>query len=218
MKPKYLIIHHTATPQSTTLASINAYHKDVRGFPKSKTSYYVGYHFLILEDKMVQTKLEDEVGAHCLGGYNFNSIGIALTGNFEYDLPTKSQEYHLKGILTILTSKYQIPKENILLHRDVWATACPGRNITKEYIYNLLMKTPMDLKENHLYQLVDPESSGGFGIAIDGKLIIDDTAKILATFQMRNDGNTIGKTIAVPTKTMWNTIPHYNLKMEVISI
>ena len=216
MIPKYLIIHHTATPQSTTIASINNYHRDVRRFPKSKTGYYVGYHFLILEDRMIQTRLEDEVGAHCLGGYNFNSIGIALTGNYNYDLPTATQERDLRGVLNILVDKYKIPKENIILHRDVWATACPGRNITKEYIDNLLMDTPMDLKENHLYQLVDPQSDGGFAIAVGGKLLIDDTAKILATFQMRNDGNTVGKTVAVPTEKMWNSIPHYNLKGEKI--
>jgi len=74
----------------------------------------------------------------------------------------------------------------------------------------------MDLKENHLYQLVDPQSDGGFAIAVGGKLLIDDTAKILATFQMRNDGNTVGKTVAVPTEKMWNSIPHYNLKGEKI--
>jgi len=72
---------------------------------------------------------------------------------------------------------------------------------------------PMKLKENHLYQLV--EGHGGFGLAVGGKLIVDDLAKILASFIVRNGGDTKGKTIAIG-QTDWDSTPHYNLKMEKI--
>lgn len=73
---------------------------------------------------------------------------------------------------------------------------------------------PMKLKENYLYQLVS--GSGGFGLAVGGKLLVDDTAKILASFLVRNGGDTKGKTIAVG-QTDWDSAPHYNLKMEKLN-
>lgn len=71
----------------------------------------------------------------------------------------------------------------------------------------------MDLSNynNHLVQLV--EDFGGFGIIIDEKLIIGSTAEILATWAMRNDGDTKNKTVAF-TKEQWDSVPHYNLKLE----
>jgi len=216
MTPTHIVIHHTATPQSVSFDSINNYHRDVRGFPKSSLGYYVGYHFLILENELRQARKLDEVGAHCLGGWNFKSIGISLAGNFNYDVPNPTQTGLLKALLLELMDEYNIKKENIIFHRDVWSTACPGQNITKEYIYNLVTNRPMNLKENHLYQLVDPNSDGGFGIAVGGKFIVDDLAKLLATFEVRNDGDTRGKTVAIPSEKLWNSIPHYNLKNKKI--
>src|ERR1051325_8363136 len=92
-KPEYIIVHHSASSRDgTTLQDINNWHK-ARSFPLSKLGYYVGYHYVIFADgKMVQTRNEDEVGAHAKeGGMNFKSIGICLTGNFEQEEPTIAQ-------------------------------------------------------------------------------------------------------------------------------
>jgi hypothetical protein len=68
------------------------------------------------------------------------------------------------------------------------------------------------LKDNTLYQLV--EGRGGFAIAIDEALFIDDLAKILATWEVRNNGK--GKTDTM-TLQEWNSFEHYNLKREKIN-
>ena len=70
----------------------------------------------------------------------------------------------------------------------------------------------MNLKEGTLYQLV--EGRGGFAIAIDDALFIDDLAKILATWEVRNNGK--GKT-ATMTLNDWNSFDHYNLKRQKIN-
>ena len=76
----------------------------------------------------------------------------------------------------------------------------------------------MELKENYLYQLIDRQSTtGGFGIVVGGKLICEDElVKILATFEMRNHGDTKGKTIEVKTLAEWNSVKHYNLKLQEV--
>jgi len=70
----------------------------------------------------------------------------------------------------------------------------------------------MKLKNNHLYQEV--EQSGSFGVAVDDKLIVGDTASILATFIMRNNGDINGKCVAVK-KEDWDSVNHYNPGLEL---
>jgi len=71
----------------------------------------------------------------------------------------------------------------------------------------------MIVKENYLYQLV--EGVGGFALGLNGKLIIDDLAKILASWSVRNNGFTAGKVLAVSQKD-WDSVDHYNLKMQIV--
>ncbi len=72
---------------------------------------------------------------------------------------------------------------------------------------------PLNLTDNSLIQLV--ESGGNFGLFLDGKIIIDDTAKILASFIVRNSGDTKDKIRAV-TLAQWQLYPHINLKGEPV--
>lgn len=73
----------------------------------------------------------------------------------------------------------------------------------------------MDLKkyDNYLVQLV--EGQGDFGLIANEKLYIDDLAKILASYQIRNKGNTDGKAVEF-TQAQWDACPQYNLKDEKI--
>lgn len=73
--------------------------------------------------------------------------------------------------------------------------------------------TFMTVQDNVLYQLV--EGLGGFALGLDGRLIIDDVAKILASWQVRNNGDTKGMTKAV-RQADWDSVPHINLKGESI--
>lgn len=59
--------------------------------------------------------------------YNEHGIGIALVGNFEKHPPTPAQLRALKTLLDFLTKKYGIDSKKILGHKDIKATACPGK-------------------------------------------------------------------------------------------
>lgn len=67
----------------------------------------------------------------------------------------------------------------------------------------------MTIQNNTLLQLV--EGVGGFGLYLDGQIIIDDTSKILASFVVRNDGDIKGKSRAI-TLEDWLKFPHIDLK------
>jgi len=67
----------------------------------------------------------------------------------------------------------------------------------------------LEIKNNSLIQQIP--GSGEFGIYIEGNIFIDDLAKILATWHMRN-----GVDKAIVSKKIWDSVPHMNLKRELI--
>ena len=218
MKATHILIHHTVSDQyKTTVKDVNNWHK-ARGFTLSKRGFYVGYHFLFTAKGFIQTRDENEVGCHCLGGWNYNSIGMCFTGNFEVDQKlTSQQESNFVDQVIKVMEGNNIPLENILLHRDCWATACPGKYIDIKYIRNLIINhnKKMDLKENELYVKVEGKKQE-YGILVGGKFLTDNSLDILWTGLARNDGNLADKIHSI-TEAKWSEIqPKYNLKKELI--
>lgn len=129
-KIKNLIVHHTATSRDrTTFEAVKRYHT------KTKRWADIGYHWFITGDgKLWKGRDEQWVGAHCnrpIGkSMNFRSLGIALTGNFETEMPSKEQISTLERILSDMRVKYSIPRENVFGHTEVSGanTLCPGKN------------------------------------------------------------------------------------------
>ena len=78
----------------------------------------------------------------------------------------------------------------------------------------ILKDTKPYMKNNTLVQLVQGE--GGFGLFLDDKIIVDDAAKILASFVVRNNGDIKGmvKPLALID---WNKYEKTNLKGEYVS-
>ena len=130
MKQKYLIIHHTATARDTTTFEA------VKKNHISKGWGNIGYHFFIEANGSLfgypQARGQDQVGAHCRAdGMNYKSLGIALAGNFETEVPTEKQIETLTNLIVILQKAWDIPNENILSHNEVKGskTLCPGKNL-----------------------------------------------------------------------------------------
>lgn len=125
---KFLVIHHSVSLPSTTPKQINAWHQ-ARGFPKSSLGWHIGYHYVIGDFYIKQTRTWDEVGAHCHArGMNSKSLGICLTGDFtQINEPNEFQKKELVKLLVGLMAEFKLKETKILLHRDVSATACPGK-------------------------------------------------------------------------------------------
>lgn len=137
-KVEYLIIHHSERELDSPIF-IKFRHIFIRGFDD------VGYHYLIgngkfgtIDGKLYKGRNENLEGAHALG-YNKNSIGICIIGNLDKNKPTERQIQTLINFLKEKTIQYQIPKENILGHRETGSKkSCPGKNIDLKEIRKLI--------------------------------------------------------------------------------
>jgi len=91
----------------------------------------IGYHYVIHKNGMIERgRPRDTLGAHTYN-YNESSIGIVLDGNFEDSTPTDAQIERAAILVASLSHIYNIsPNDNNLLgHRDLISTLCPGRNL-----------------------------------------------------------------------------------------
>jgi LysM repeat protein len=130
-KWKYIIIHHSATDEGSSLQ----FHKH----HQNKGWKSVGYHFVIdngeseKPDGFIEITprwLKQENGAHCKASHmNNKSIGICLVGNFNKTELTKAQMDSLVYLVNKLRLYYKIPMKRILKHGQVRGsnTDCPGK-------------------------------------------------------------------------------------------
>lgn len=120
--PKVLVYHHTAISEMSA-EQIDKFHKE-KGWDG------IGYNFYIRKDGVIyRGRPENAEGAHTIGK-NTTSLGICLEGNFEEEKPTKEQNLSLERLSTYLAIKYDI--KDIIGHRDVYETLCPGKNFNIE--------------------------------------------------------------------------------------
>lgn len=144
-KVKKIIIHHTASTKylnnpEKAIRAIYHYHAQTRGWGD------IGYNFIIDEDgEIYHGRAGDDgvVGAHT-AGYNTGSVGIALLGDFSDD-PIEGPM--MQSLLALVKEKAELHDididgrsdfkderfKNLLGHRDLGATACPGE-ITYEFL------------------------------------------------------------------------------------
>ena len=91
----------------------------------------IGYHYVIHKDGTIERgrPLLAE-GAHAYG-HNSHTVGINLTGNFDWEVPTDEQIESLTDLLTSLCRIFHLPanRYSIVGHEDLNATACPGWNL-----------------------------------------------------------------------------------------
>ncbi len=127
---RHIVIHHSAT-DGGSVESIDKAHKG-RGWDG------VGYHFVIGNgDGMGDGEIESTFrwrgqthGAHAGNTeYNERGIGICLIGNFEEEQPSGAQLSSVKRLVSVLKHEYAIPSGEVIAHRDVKKTACPGKNL-----------------------------------------------------------------------------------------
>jgi len=112
-----IVIHHTASRDVSAQVIHSAHLRN--GWIGN------GYHFLIRADGQIERgRPENSVGAH-VNGFNSNSIGIGLLGNFMTRLPSQTQIESLEELVIFLTEKYP-NVTRICSHKDLDATLCPG--------------------------------------------------------------------------------------------
>jgi N-acetylmuramoyl-L-alanine amidase len=118
-----IVIHHSASDRDkTTVATIKGWHL-ANGWSD------IGYHFVITGDgRMHLGRPEDIIGAHAQG-HNTGTIGICVTGNFENQKLLEKQIHTLVQVLASVCRRYKLDASDIIGHRDVNQTSCPGKNL-----------------------------------------------------------------------------------------
>ncbi len=113
-----VIVHHSASPDVPAAV--------IHGWHLAKGWSGIGYHFVIRADGTIEAgRPIGKIGAHAGPGVNPDSIGICLTGNFMEQPPADQQLQALVGLVDHLEVTYGTMLE-VLRHKDVAATDCPG--------------------------------------------------------------------------------------------
>lgn len=112
---KYIVIHCTATPQTTTVDSLKSYWKNILGWKN------YGYHFVISPNGDVHQLTQLNKIANGVAGHNKESIHIAYIGGIDtdgkpIDSRTEAQKISIKELLHFLRQSQKNAK--ILGHRD----------------------------------------------------------------------------------------------------
>ncbi len=133
---QHIVIHHSAT-ETGGMDSFDRVARRERGWKG------VGYHFVIGNghgagdgEVEVTFRWEDQIhGAHAgVEQYNEYGIGICLVGDFNTGYPTEQQIRALVSLITYLQERNNIPTSEILLHRHLKNTACPGEKFSDPFI------------------------------------------------------------------------------------
>ena len=118
-----IILHHAAG--NGTAESIHKYHMSL-GWKG------IAYHYYVRKDGTIyRGRPEDTVGGHT-SGYNSRSIGICAEGNFETDIMSDAQRDAIRALVLDIRTRH--PDTQTIKHKDVAATACPGKNYPFDYI------------------------------------------------------------------------------------
>lgn len=128
-----ITIHHsgssiTVTGQSATARRIENIRRDHRN---GKGWADIAYH-LVVDRAGRQWEARDlgQQGAHA-GDFELNrgNIGVMLLGDFEQQEPSIQQLESLDLLLQELLKTYGLDREDVVGHRDLRATLCPGADL-----------------------------------------------------------------------------------------
>ena len=134
-----IIVHHTADDSAEDqFEKVNLYHLS-RGFPVSVLGFFVGYHFFIEKSgELKVARLTEEIGAHDKDE-NAESVGVALAGNFDLELPSNAQILTLAKLLAFLTKEHGLAAGDVEPHRLRDTTSCYGKNLSDDWASSVLI-------------------------------------------------------------------------------
>ena len=150
---KMAVVHHTASTNSYSpsqvpgiLRSTQAYHMDARGWSD------IGYNFLVDRFGGIWEGRGGGMGRAVIGahaaGFNTGSVGVSVIGNFtdvavpsaareaiarvvgwrleSYGVDPRAASYFTSGGSTSIPAGQVVYRPNVVGHRDVGSTGCPG--------------------------------------------------------------------------------------------
>ena len=102
--------------------------KTIHGWHLNNGWSGIGYHFVVRKNGTIERgRPIDKVGAHCTG-HNSNTIGICFEGNFQKEKMSDVQLKAGQELIAYLLDLYNLKKSDVVRHKDLIATSCPGKN------------------------------------------------------------------------------------------
>jgi hypothetical protein len=86
----------------------------------------IGYHAVICKDGTIQQGRPFWAVSANTMNHNYHTIGVNLVGDFTSHQPTEAQVASLIKLLAWLCQEWNLKPGNILGHRDLNSTSCPG--------------------------------------------------------------------------------------------
>lgn len=137
---KYIIYHHAEHGNCSVY--------DIHNWHLNNSWSGIGYNFFVRKDGSIwEGRPENAMGAHTLG-YNDISIGICAEGKYMCETMPQVQKKALIELGIYLKNKYNINHNNIMGHRDVNSTTCPGRLFPLEEIKQAILKEKVPIINN----------------------------------------------------------------------
>lgn len=125
---KYLMLHHSGTVDTSTLTwgIIRKNHEAVYG--GAEHPYHYGVEYIRSSYEILLGRMPDLNGAHCATqGMNLQALGICIIGNFDKAPPSPAQWSKSLELVRYLMRCYSLLKDNVIGHREIKDTNCPGR-------------------------------------------------------------------------------------------
>jgi len=157
---EYIILHHSATPSRLNdedvsgekLAKVICKRAREHYKEDAKHGYMCDYHFIVGPTGKIFKGQPIELPAWNCGNYRINLVSIAVCalGNFEKIKMPKAQEESIIKLVRKLKDEFNIPIENILPHREIVNTECPGKNYPLDDIIKEVAKMPLTDEEKFM--------------------------------------------------------------------
>lgn len=129
----HLVVHCTATPQTTTIESIQRYWRENLKWNNP------GYHYIVLPDGQYRALQDIVKPSNGVAGHNSTSINLSYIGGIDangkaFDNRTEPQKITLRLLLRQLKARF--PKAEICGHRDFPGVRkdCPSFDAKLEYL------------------------------------------------------------------------------------
>lgn len=127
----HLVVHCTATPQTTTIQSIQNHWRNVLGWRSN------GYHVVIEANGKITRLAPDSAICNGVAGHNSTSLHVSYIGgvNGSKAVDNRTMEQKASLIEVLKTWKRLYPNAIIQGHRDFKGVAksCPSFNAKDEY-------------------------------------------------------------------------------------
>lgn len=162
-----ILLHHAAGLGS--VEAIHNYHKNTNKWAG------IGYNFYIrLDGSIWEGRGWDAVGAHAgaSSGYNGKTIGICFEGNYS-ELTSMPAAQFNAGVWLIKEAFKRYGKILVWGHKDVYATACPGRNFPLNKFKAVTLESEVEEVPEWMQKIMDEAKSIGL---ISGDHNPNDTA------------------------------------------